>query len=77
MPSPVLAAVPLIVIVIITAIKDGVEDSRRTVTDMEVNNQYTHILEQVGFDTDYVYHNNNVNEEEISMWRRFKRQTQD
>ncbi|KAK6892469.1 Phospholipid-transporting ATPase DNF1 [Candida tropicalis] len=72
-PSPVLAAVPLIVIVIITAIKDGVEDSRRTVTDMEVNNQYTHILEQVGFDTDYVYHNNNVNEEEISMWRRFKK----
>ncbi|RCK65027.1 Phospholipid-transporting ATPase DNF1 [Candida viswanathii] len=72
-PSPVLAAVPLIVIVIITAIKDGIEDSRRTVTDMEVNNQYTHILEQVGFDTDYVYLNNNVNEEEVSTWRKFKK----
>ncbi|KAL6451184.1 DNF1 Phospholipid-transporting ATPase DNF1 [Candida maltosa Xu316] len=72
-PSPVLAAVPLIVIVIITAIKDAMEDSRRTVTDMEVNNQETHILKQVNFETDYVYENLNVSDEKISMWRRFKK----
>ncbi|KAF4005841.1 phospholipid-translocating P-type ATPase, flippase family protein [Saccharomyces cerevisiae] len=41
------ASVPLIVIVIITAIKDGIEDSRRTVLDLEVNNTRTHILSGV------------------------------
>ena len=73
-PSPVLAAVPLIVIVIITAIKDAIEDSRRTITDLEVNNQYTHILEQVDQDSSgYQYENRNVNDEKISLWRRFKK----
>lgn len=73
-PSPVLAAVPLIVIVCITAIKDAIEDSRRTVTDMEVNNQTTHILtQQTTSNSDYVYENRNVNDEKVSLWRRFKK----
>lgn len=72
-PSPVLAAVPLIVIVIITAIKDAIEDSRRTITDLEVNNQFTHILTQVDNEADYHYENVNVNDEKVSLWRRFKK----
>ncbi|CAN3373146.1 phospholipid-transporting ATPase Dnf1p [Diutina rugosa] len=73
-PSPVLAAVPLIVIVLITAVKDGVEDSRRTVTDMEINNQGTHILKQnSASSSNYNYINNNVNSDYVSPWRRFKK----
>lgn len=72
-PSPVLAAVPLIVIVCLTAIKDAIEDSRRTVTDMEVNNQAIHILTQESASSEYVYANNNVNDEKVSLWRRFKK----
>ncbi|RLV95122.1 Phospholipid-transporting ATPase DNF1 [Spathaspora sp. JA1] len=73
-PSPVLAAVPLIVIVIITAIKDAIEDSRRTVTDLEVNNQTTHILTQINFDnSEYNYDNINCNDSKVSHWRRFKK----
>lgn len=81
-PSPVLAAVPLIVIVIITAFKDAIEDSRRTSTDMEVNNQITHILstkepEIIGDEGEEgdsgIYQNNNVNDEKISLWRKFKK----
>jgi hypothetical protein len=73
-PSPILAAVPLIVIVIITAFKDAVEDSRRTITDMEVNNQETHIMIQNEDSTsDYQYVNINVSDEKVSLWRRFKK----
>lgn len=73
-PSPILAAVPLIVIVCITAIKDAIEDSRRTSTDMEVNNQTTHILtQQSTSENGYVYENRNVNDEKVSLWRRFKK----
>lgn len=74
-PSPVLAAVPLIVIVIITAIKDAFEDSRRTLSDLEVNNQITHILENnPAFENpDFVYVNQNVDDEKVSLWRRFKK----
>lgn len=74
-PSPVLAAVPLIVIVIITAIKDAIEDSRRTGSDMEVNNQVTHILAQnvENPQTEYIYENNNIDDEHVSLWRRFKK----
>ncbi|ODV64783.1 phospholipid transporting ATPase [Hyphopichia burtonii NRRL Y-1933] len=72
-PSPVLAAVPLIVIVIITSIKDAIEDSRRTITDLEVNNQTTHILTQIKNDPDYFYQNLNVNDEKIGWWRLFKK----
>ncbi|KAL3239280.1 aminophospholipid-translocating P4-type ATPase DNF2 [Nakaseomyces bracarensis] len=63
--NPGFNAVPLIVIVIITAIKDGVEDSRRTVLDLEVNNTKTHIL--TGVD------NPNVSSDDISLWRKFKK----
>ncbi|KAG7797161.1 hypothetical protein KL929_002867 [Ogataea haglerorum] len=64
-PSPALSAVPLIVIVAITAFKDALEDSRRTGLDLEVNNQVTHILK--GMD------NPNFNGEHISLWRRIKK----
>lgn len=73
-PSPVLAAVPLIVILIITAFKEMIEDSRRTAQDIEINNQATHILTQVRDDPlGYAYENFNVNDEKISLWRRFKK----
>ncbi|ODV72376.1 phospholipid-transporting P-type ATPase [Cyberlindnera jadinii NRRL Y-1542] len=64
-PNPGLSTVPLIVIVIITAIKDAMEDSRRTMLDMEVNNTPTHILHGI--------ENFNVSEDNVSMWRRFKK----
>ncbi|CAI4058117.1 hypothetical protein SKDZ_04G3180 [Saccharomyces kudriavzevii ZP591] len=63
--NPGFASVPLIVIVIITAIKDGIEDSRRTVLDLEVNNTRTHILTGVN--------NENVAFDNVSLWRRFKK----
>ena len=63
--NPGFASVPLIVIVIITAIKDGIEDSRRTVLDLEVNNTRTHILTGVK--------NENVAVDNVSLWRRFKK----
>lgn len=75
-PSPILAAVPLIVIVIITAVKDAIEDSRRTVSDMEVNNQVTHILTQLDQLQNagvYTYENQNIFDKKISLWRRFKK----
>lgn len=72
-PSPILAAVPLIVIVAMTAIKDSIEDSQRTATDMEVNNQPTHILTQVNERLGFLYENQNVSDENVSIWRRFKK----
>lgn len=63
--NPGFSAVPLIVIIIITAIKDGIEDSRRTVLDLEVNNTKTHVLTGV--------ENYNVSADDISLWRRFKK----
>ncbi|CDO93339.1 unnamed protein product [Kluyveromyces dobzhanskii CBS 2104] len=64
-PNPGLAMVPLIVIVVITAIKDAVEDSRRTILDMEVNNTPTHILKGI--------ENVNVSNDKVSLWRKFKK----
>ena len=72
-PSPFLAMVPLIVIVVLTAIRDAVEDSRRTNSDLEVNNQPTHILTDMGINDDYKYENLNLYDEKISLWRRFKK----
>lgn len=74
-PNPGLAAVPLIVILCISAIKEMIEDSRRTASDYEVNNQPTHILGQIRDDSfsGYVYENRNVNDEKVSLWRRFKK----
>lgn len=63
--DPGLAAVPLIVIIIITMIKDGFEDSKRTLLDAKVNNTPTYIL--MGIE------NYNVSDENISAWRRFKK----
>lgn len=64
-PSPVLSAVPLIVIVCITAFKDALEDSRRTGLDMELNNTPTHLLSGVT--------NPNCLADNVSLWRRFKK----
>ena len=58
---------PLIVIICITAIKDAIEDYRRTVLDQELNNAPVHRL--VGWD------NVNVAEDDVSLWRRFKKAT--
>lgn len=63
--NPGLAAVPIVVIVIITAIKDAIEDYRRTVLDLEVNNTATEVLVN--------NENPNVVDENISLWRRFKK----
>ena len=66
-PSPALSSVPLIVIVVITAFKDALEDSRRTVIDLEVNNQITHVLK--GID------NPNFTGDNVSLWRKIKKAT--
>ncbi|CCE40232.1 uncharacterized protein CPAR2_102700 [Candida parapsilosis] len=64
-PSPGLAAVPLIVIVCITAAKDAFEDYRRVVSDMELNNSPIHLLCGV--------QNPNVEKDFVGPWRRFKK----
>ena len=63
--NPAIGSLPLIFIIIVTAIKDGVEDWRRTVLDNDLNNAPVHRL--VGF--------NNVNtaEDKVSLWRKFKK----
>jgi phospholipid-translocating ATPase len=63
--NPGLAAVPLIVILVITAIKDGIEDWRRTVLDSELNNAPVHRL------VDWT--NVNTSGGQVSLWRRFKK----
>lgn len=63
--SPGLAAVPLIVIVCITAAKDGFEDWRRSYSDSDLNNSPIHLLQGV--------HNVNVNADFVGPWRRFKK----
>lgn len=60
-----MAAVPIIVIVCITAIKDAIEDYRRTLLDLEVNNTPTEVLAH--------WENVNVTQENVSLWRRFKK----
>jgi len=63
--NPGLNAVPLIVIVFITAVKDGIEDYRRTVLDNELNNSPVHRLIE--------WNNVNVSGDDISLWRRIKK----
>ncbi|KAK3620398.1 phospholipid transporting ATPase [Elasticomyces elasticus] len=63
--NPGLSAVPLIVIIILTAIKDGIEDWRRTVVDNELNNSSVHRLAD--------WDNVNTADEYINPWRRFKK----
>ncbi|KAL8950774.1 MAG: hypothetical protein Q9222_003206 [Ikaeria aurantiellina] len=66
-PNPALSSVPLIVILFLTAVKDGIEDWRRTVLDNELNNAPTHRLVD--------WHNVNTSEDAISLWRRIKKAT--
>ncbi|PYH89087.1 phospholipid-translocating P-type ATPase [Aspergillus ellipticus CBS 707.79] len=63
--SPGLGAVPLIIIVVVTAFKDAIEDWRRTVSDNELNNSPVYRL------TDW--ENVNATEDNVSAWRRFKK----
>lgn len=63
--NPGLAAVPIVVIIVITAIKDAIEDYRRTIMDLEVNNTSTRLLRG--------YNNPNVVDDNVSLWRRFKK----
>lgn len=51
----------------ITAIKDAIEDYRRTVLDIELNNTSIHLLVN--------WPNPNVTEDDISLWRRIKKAT--
>ncbi|KAL5341511.1 hypothetical protein BJX70DRAFT_358989 [Aspergillus crustosus] len=63
--NPALNAVPLIVIVVVTAVKDAVEDWRRTVLDTELNNSPTYRLVE--------WNNVNSTSDNISLWRRIKK----
>ncbi|RDW80067.1 hypothetical protein BP6252_04705 [Coleophoma cylindrospora] len=65
--NPGLNAVPLIVIVFITAVKDAIEDYRRTILDNELNNSPVHRL------VDWT--NVNVNADNVGLWRRIKKAT--
>jgi phospholipid-translocating ATPase len=51
----------------VTAFKDAMEDWRRTVLDNELNNTLTKTL--------YEWHNVNVVDEYVSLWRRIKKAT--
>lgn len=63
--NPGLNAVPLIFIITVTAIKDAVEDYRRTALDIELNNAPVHRLRN--------WTNVNVLEGDVSAWRQFKK----
>ncbi|KAI5867564.1 phospholipid-translocating P-type ATPase [Durotheca rogersii] len=65
--NPGLNAVPLIFIIAVTAIKDAIEDYRRTILDNELNNAPVHRL--IG------WNNVNVAEDNVSLWRRIKKAT--
>ncbi|KAI0476154.1 phospholipid-translocating P-type ATPase [Xylariaceae sp. FL0804] len=65
--NPGLNAVPLIFIIAVTAIKDAIEDYRRTILDNELNNAPVHRL--VG------WNNVNVAEDNVSTWRKIKKAT--
>ncbi|KAJ8129513.1 hypothetical protein O1611_g4118 [Lasiodiplodia mahajangana] len=65
--NPGVNAIPLIFIITVTAIKDAIEDYRRTVLDNELNNAAVHRL--VGWE------NVNVAEDNVSTWRRIKKAT--
>ncbi|KAI1335350.1 phospholipid-translocating P-type ATPase [Xylariaceae sp. FL0016] len=65
--NPGLNAVPLIFIVAVTAIKDAIEDYRRTILDNELNNAPVHRL--IG------WNNVNIAEDNVSTWRKIKKAT--
>ncbi|KAK3335700.1 hypothetical protein B0T19DRAFT_15834 [Cercophora scortea] len=63
--NPGLNAVPLIFIIFVTAVKDAIEDSRRTMLDTVLNNAPVHRL--LG------WNNVNVEDDDVSLWRKFKK----
>ncbi|RMJ14471.1 hypothetical protein BHE90_009901 [Fusarium euwallaceae] len=63
--NPGLNAVPLIFIITVTAIKDAIEDYRRTILDIELNNAPVHRLRN--------WTNVNVLEGDVGVWRQFKK----
>ncbi|KAH8695037.1 phospholipid-translocating P-type ATPase domain-containing protein [Talaromyces proteolyticus] len=63
--NPGMNAVPLIFIIVVTALKDAIEDWRRTVLDAQLNNSPVYRLAD--------WENVNVSEEDVSAWRRFKK----
>jgi phospholipid-translocating ATPase len=63
--NPGLGSVPLIVIITLTAIKDAIEDWRRTVLDNELNNSPTYRLMD--------WNNVNSSEDNVSLWRKVKK----
>ncbi|MCJ1397509.1 hypothetical protein MMC11_000702 [Xylographa trunciseda] len=63
--DPGLNAVPLLFILFVTAVKDAIEDWRRTVLDNELNNSPVHRLVD--------WNNVNTSEDRISLWRRIKK----
>jgi phospholipid-translocating ATPase len=63
--NPGLNAVPIIFILTVTAIKDAIEDWRRTVLDAELNNSPVYRL--VGWT------NVNISTDDISLWRKIKK----
>ncbi|KIV91602.1 hypothetical protein, variant [Exophiala mesophila] len=63
--NPALGSVPLIFILTVTAIKDAVEDWRRTVLDNDLNNSPVYRL--VDWD------NVNSSDDDVSLWRRIKK----
>lgn len=63
--SPGMAAVPLIVIVCITAAKDAFEDYRRGTSDSELNNSPIHLLSGL--------ENPNMVVDYVLPWRKFKK----
>lgn len=65
--NPGLNSVPLIFIITVTAIKDAIEDSRRTILDNVLNNAPVHRLQH--------WNNSNVEDDNVSYWRRFKKAT--
>ena len=65
--NPGLGSVPLIVILFVTAVKDAIEDWRRTVLDNELNNSPIHRLVD--------WNNVNTSEDDVSLWRRIKKAT--
>ncbi|KAB8337153.1 hypothetical protein FH972_021457 [Carpinus fangiana] len=62
-----LSSVPLIVILFVTAVKDAIEDARRTVLDNELNNTPVHRLVD--------WSNVNTAEDRVGIWRKFKKAT--
>lgn len=60
-----LAAVPIIAIVVITAIRDAIEDSRRQILDLHLNNTVTSVLSGVS--------NPNTVKGSVGPWRAFKK----